>query len=63
VAISLNETTHLFAAVLCGEQIITTGMILQARMKGEESRQNYWFVLDFDWNVFEDEELAWPGIW
>ena len=39
------------------------GMVLPLRREAEKSRKDYWHILDFDWNVFEDYRMTWPGIW
>jgi hypothetical protein len=63
VVINLIETVHFFAEDLCVDKIITTGMIIPERMRGQEMFQQYWHIFDFDWNVFKNKEMAWPGIW
>jgi hypothetical protein len=63
VAISLIETRNEFEQVLCCDEIMVTGIVLPLRREVETSRQNYWHILDFDWNVYEENALAWPGIW
>jgi hypothetical protein len=54
-----------FAEVMCFEKILATGMILPMRTETETetSRQKFWHIFDFDWNVYEEDIVAWPGVW
>jgi hypothetical protein len=63
VAVALTDTEDTFAEIWSAEQIVTTGMVLPLRREAESSRKDYWHILDFDWNVFEDYRMTWPGIW
>jgi hypothetical protein len=67
VAISMTMTDEQFAEVTCFEQILATGMILPMRTETETetgtSRQKFWHIFDFDWNVYEKDVVVWPGVW
>ncbi len=63
VAASLIETRSLLDEVSCCDEIMVTGIVLPLRREQESSRQKSWHILDFDWNVYKENTLAWPGIW